>query len=205
MSGLSGEEIVRLLSFGLIGLYVSVLVIRLFRGRLVTGALTLLVWIAALLAVVTGYSYRTELQGVVDRVMATVVPGLPIDSGPREETVLRSSDGQFLVRGVAQGVRLAFILDTGASAVVLQAEDAARLGIDTRRLVFDAEVSTANGSALTAEAILPDLAVGKVHESNVPVLVARPGALRENLLGMSFLNRLASYSVVGNKLILRGR
>jgi aspartyl protease family protein len=39
----------------------------------------------------------------------------------------------------------------------------------------------------------------------VPALVSRPGALRENLLGMTFLDRLASFEVRGDRLILRER
>ena len=205
MNDLSQGQIVSLVTYGLIGLYLSSMIVRLFRGSLLTGALTLAFWVVAFLAVITGYSYRTELQGVVDRVMATVVPGLPIDSGAKEVTILRGSDGQFVVRGTADGVRLAFIFDTGASSVVLRAEDAVRLGIDPRRLAFDAEVATANGRALTAQTVIPTLAIGNVRETNVAVLVAKPGALHENLLGMSFLDRLASFSVAGNKLILRAR
>ncbi len=205
MSDLSQGEIVNLMVYGLIGLYLASAVTRLFRGRLVTGFVSLFFWAAALLVVVTGYSYRTELRGVVDHVMATIVPGLPVATGTREVTILRAADGEFVVRGAAGGVKLAFIFDTGASSVVLRAEDAARLGIDTRRLDYTLEVATANGRALTAEASIPDLAIGAVRESDVSVLVAKAGALHENLLGMSFLDRLASFSVAGNKLILRGR
>jgi aspartyl protease family protein len=205
MNDLSQSQMISLIIYGLIGLYLCAMIVRLFRGSLVTGTLTLAFWAIALLAVVSGYSYRSELQGVADRVMATVVPGLPIDSGTKEVTILRGNDGQFVVRGTAAGVHVAFILDTGASAVVLRAEDAIKLGIDPRRLAFDAEVSTANGRALTAQTMIPDLAIGNVRETNVPVLVAKPGALHENLLGMSFLDRLASFSVAGNKLILHGR
>ena len=205
MTDLSREEIISLVTYGLIGLYLTMAVTRMFRGRLAAGFGSLAVWAVALLALVTGYSYRTELQGVVDRVVATVVPGTPIDSAPREVTILRAADGQFEVRGVSSGVRLQFIFDTGASAVVLRAEDAVRLGIDPRRLAYDAEVATANGRALTAETTIPDLAIGSVRQRDVPVLVAKPGALHENLLGMSFLDRLASFSVAGNKLILKGK
>jgi aspartyl protease family protein len=49
------------------------------------------------------------------------------------------------------------------------------------------------------------LRVGSIAERRVRALVARPGALRENLLGMTFLERLTSYEVRGNRLILRGR
>ena len=45
---------------------------------------------------------------------------------------------------------------------------------------------------------------GGITERAVPALIAQPGQLRTNLLGMSFLNRLQSWEVRGDKLILRG-
>jgi aspartyl protease family protein len=39
----------------------------------------------------------------------------------------------------------------------------------------------------------------------VPALIAQPGQLKTSLLGMSFLNRLESYSVTSDRLILHGR
>jgi aspartyl protease family protein len=39
----------------------------------------------------------------------------------------------------------------------------------------------------------------------VPALIAQPGQLRTSLLGMTFLNRLESYSITSDKLILRAR
>ena len=205
MSDLTPSDLFNLLFYGAIGLWLTMAVTRMFRGRFVAGLLTLSFWIVAFLAVIVGYSYRFELNGVAQRVMATIVPGLPIENGAKEVAVMRTSDGEFVVRGTSGTVHLQFIFDTGASSVVLRAEDAQRLGIDTRRLTYDMEVSTANGQAATAESIIPDLAVGSVRVRDVPVLVAKPGALRESLLGMSFLDRLASFSVAGNKLILRGR
>ena len=205
MTDLTPSELFNLLALGLIGLSLTLAITRMFRGRVLVGLATLSFWAVALLAVVTGYSYRTELAFVAHRVMATVVPGLPIESGPKEVSILRTGGGEFLVRGTSGGVRLRFIFDTGASAVVLRAEDAVRLGIDTRHLAYDAEVSTANGRALTAEATLPDLTVGTVRVRDVAVLVAKPGALHENLLGLTFLDRLGSFSVADNKLVLRGR
>jgi aspartyl protease family protein len=52
---------------------------------------------------------------------------------------------------------------------------------------------------------LDRIAVGSIREQRVRALVAKPGVLHENLLGMSFLDRLASYEVRQNRLILRGR
>ena len=89
--------------------------------------------------------------------------------------------------------------------VVLTATDARKAGIDTRGLAFDVPVATANGSALAAEIRLDQVAVGPIVMRNVPALVARPGALEESLLGMSFLERLKSYTVERGRLILTAR
>ena len=51
---------------------------------------------------------------------------------------------------------------------------------------------------------LDRVAVGGIVERSVPALIAQPGQLRTSLLGMSFLNRLASWEVRGEKLVMRG-
>ena len=97
---------------------------------------------------------------------------------------------------------MTFLFDTGASAVVLTAEDARRAGVETSRLVFDVPVATANGAAMAAETRLDQIAVGPIVMRNVPAMVARRGALDGSLLGMSFLERLKSYTVEHDRLIL---
>ena len=103
------------------------------------------------------------------------------------------------------GVALPFIFDTGATSVVLRAEDAAALGIDIDKLNYSAVVSTANGTSRAAEITLASLAVGDIAERGIRALVARRGALQESLLGQSFLERLAGYSVANDRLTLRGK
>ena len=93
----------------------------------------------------------------------------------------------------------------GAPAGGRRAEPAARLKIPVRALTYDVEVMTANGRGLAAEVLLPQLTIGPLTQFNVKALVERPGALHENLLGMSYLNRLESFTVSNDKLVLRGR
>ena len=205
MDDLTNADLINLLFYGSLALWLALAIPRLFRGRVLAGLLALGFWVGALGVAVVGYSYRYELNRVAGRVVATLVPGTPIETSPREVTVIRDANGQFTVRGTAGSARLQFIFDTGASAVVLRAEDAARIGIRTRQLTYDVDVSTANGRARTAETVLPQLSIGSVTVHDVPVLVARPGALHENLLGMSFLDELASFSVSDDKLVLHGR
>jgi aspartyl protease family protein len=96
------------------------------------------------------------------------------------------------------------VLDTGASAVVLTQEAAKAAGLPLDMLAYNVSVDTANGRARAAAVTLDRLAVGDIVERAVPALIAQPGQLRTNLLGMSFLNRLESWEVRGDKLILRG-
>ena len=99
---------------------------------------------------------------------------------------------------------LALLVDTGASTVVLKPADAARIGIDTSALSFTTPVSTANGTTYAAPVRLKSVSVGPLEVRDVEALVAQPGALNENLLGMSFLKRLRSYEFTGDFLTLRG-
>ncbi|MDX7952312.1 TIGR02281 family clan AA aspartic protease [Lichenihabitans sp. Uapishka_5] len=205
LGGLDHDDWAAILFYGAIGLVLARAVPGLFRGRILAGFLALGTWIALFGVALTGYAYRTELNAVGTRVMAVVFPGTVVPTGDREVTVFRQPDGQFSIVAEAGKLRLPFILDTGASTVVLRAEDAVRLGIATRKLSYDIPVSTANGHALTAAVTLPGLAVGSIHERDVDALVARPGALHENLLGMSFLNRLASFTFSRDRVVLRGQ
>lgn len=204
-SELTRGDWIELSIYGSLALYVALTLPRLFRGNLGAAFGALLFWVAALFVAVAGYSYRFELGRVAARVMAVLVPGTAVETGVDEVTVIRRPDGQFVVNASVGTVRMPFVVDTGASAVVLRAEDAIKLKIPLGRLVYDVEVATANGRTLAASVELPRLSIGSLVQTDVKALVARPGALHENLLGMSFLSELASFTVADDKLILRGR
>lgn len=177
------------------------------RGRreFARSLLSLAAWLAIALVLVAGYAYRFEAADVFNRVTGSVVPGFTVTGRGGEVTISRSSSGGFIVRGLANDMPTRFIFDTGASTVVLKADDAERLGIRVRESDFTVGVSTANGRTRAAPVMLDELTIGGITERRVPALVARPGALGENLLGMTFLERLASYEVRGDRLIMRGR
>src|SRR4051794_25618585 len=126
---------------------------------------------------------------------------VPTDGG--EVVVARRADGSFPLAGQINDKTTRFVFDTGASAVVLTAESAAASGFQPEMLSFSVPVATANGRTLAAPVTLDRIAIGPIVEHRINALVARPGVLRENLLGMTFLDRLASYEVRGNRLILR--
>jgi aspartyl protease family protein len=119
--------------------------------------------------------------------------------------VRRRFSGEFIVPAKVNNRTIPFIFDTGASSVVLAADDAAAAGIPISALEFDAPIATANGAATAAVVRLEQIVVGPIVVKGVWALVARHGALKGSLLGMSFLERLKSYGVENGKLVLRGK
>jgi len=168
-----------------------------------TGSLAL--WAMVLVALTGAYTYRFEAADFLGRVASELLPSEPQVGEGGEVIVNRRLSGEFAVAARVNGARVTFLFDTGASVVVLTAADARRAGIDTTGLSFDVPVTTANGSALAAETRLDTIAVGPIVMHNLRALVARPGALEESLLGMSFLERLKSYTVERGRLILSAK
>ncbi len=152
---------------------------------------------------VVGYSYRFELREVADRVMAELVPGHVISRG-RTVEVARAANGDFDVAAQINGARVPMVLDTGASSVVLTRDDAKAAGLPLEVLAYTTNIETANGRTLAAPVRLDRIAIGSLVERSVEALVAQPGQLKTSLLGMSFLNRLQSWEVRGDRLLLRG-
>ena len=167
----------------------------------------MMIWAIIILALMTGYLFRYEAQDFASRLTGGLLPGSPIsrigDDGRQQVTIIRSASGHFEVRAAVNGKPLRFLVDTGASNIVLSHRDAVAIGINPATLRFIIPVFTANGRALSAEARIDVLAIGSIVRSNKKVLVSAPGALNESLLGISFLQTLSSYEVRGDRMILR--
>jgi len=179
-------------------------VLAMFRQNFSQALTQAMIWVVIGLALVLGYTYRFELYDVGDRVMVELMPGRAVSHGHTVE-LARAGTGDFRVGTEVNGMRIAMVLDTGASSVVLTHDDAKKAGLPTEFIKYAINVETANGHTLAAPATLDRLAIGSIVERQVPALIAQPGQLKTSLLGMSFLNRLESYSVTSDKLILRAR
>jgi aspartyl protease family protein len=205
IAGLPPDEFASLIALGALALLIASWVVQEFRGQWRRGVQAVLFWAALLVGLVGLYSYRAEINEVASRLIADMAPGEPVVGSGGEVSIARRMDGAFVVAGRVNDRDLRFIFDTGASTVVLTAESAQALGFTTAALNYNVPVSTANGRTMAAPVMLESLSIGTISERRVRALVARSGVLRENLLGMTFLERLASYEVRGNRLILRGR
>ena len=183
---------------------VGSVVLALFRDRFSEALQAALVWVVIALLLVVGYTYRAELREGGERVLGELIPGRPVSHG-RTVEIARGNSGEFQVSTNVNGARVSMVLDTGASAVVLTQDAARAAGLPLEVLAYTVNIDTANGRARAAAVTLDRVAVGTIVERAVPALIAQPGQLKTSLLGMSFLNRLDSYSVNSEKLVLRGR
>jgi aspartyl protease family protein len=183
--------------------FLGAAVLTMFRERFTQAVTAALLWVVVGLVLVIGYSYRFELGNVVDRVLAEIIPGHVISHG-RTVEVARTNAGDFDISARINGVRVPMVLDTGASSVVLTQQDAKAAGLPLEILNYTVSIDTANGRTRAAQVTLDRLAVGGLEERSVEALIVQPGQLRTSLLGMSFLNRLQSWQVSGDRLIMHG-
>jgi aspartyl protease family protein len=196
--------------FGALAYYTALIVflggsvLVMFRRSFSKALEAALFWIVVGAVLAFAYTYRAELRGIADRIMAELMPGRVAQRSQRTVEIVRGRAGDFQVAAQVNGSRVAMVFDTGASAVVLTQEAARLAGLPLEVLSYTVSVDTANGRTRAAAVTLDRVAVGGIVERSVPALIAQPGQLRVSLLGMSFLNRLESWEVRGDKLVMRG-
>jgi clan AA aspartic protease (TIGR02281 family) len=122
----------------------------------------------------------------------------------RAVQIPRGQGGEFALHARINGVNAPMVIDTGATSVVLTYETAKAAGLPLELLEYDVDVETAGGHTKAARLTLDRLAIGKLVERSVPALVVPHGQMKTNLLGMSFLDRLESWEVRPDRLMLHG-
>ena len=125
-------------------------------------------------------------------------------SPSRAVQIARGQSGEFALQARINGVSAPMVIDTGATSVVLTYETAKAAGLPLELLEYDVDVETAGGHTRAARLTLDRLAIGKLVERSVPALVVPHGQMKTNLLGMSFLDRLESWEVRADRLMLHG-
>jgi len=108
----------------------------------------------------------------------------------QEVQVLRNSAGMYTTVGSINGLTVNFLVDTGASQVALNADEARRLGIDFRVSGTPTAVDTASGVARAWAVKLDSVKVGSLEIRNVGAVVLEGSTPQHTLLGMTYLGRL---------------
>jgi aspartyl protease family protein len=128
----------------------------------------------------------------------------PRTASARAVQISRGQGGEFALQAKINGIATPMVIDTGATSVVLTHETAKAIGLPLELLEYDVDLETAGGHTTAARLTLDRLAIGKLVERSVPALVVPRGQMKVNLLGMSFLDRLESWEVHADSLMLHG-
>ncbi len=209
-AGMSGETIAIVAAMTAFLVYISGAALSAYRGRLSGAARDLAIWLGAVLVLVAGYSFRDEASFVVNRVAGELLPpGQAVDVGSKPQgraavRIRKRHDGHFIARAKVNGASVGLLIDTGATSVMLTPTAARAAGISLSNLSYTTPIQTANGSAYAAAIRIESIAIGSIVVRDVDALVAKPGLLRESLLGMSFLRRLRSFEFSSDFITLRG-
>ena len=172
------------------------------RRQPLVGLRNAAIWVGIGLALVIGYSYRDDLGNLGARLSGELVPQRGVAEGEDAMTFRAGQDGHFHVEALVDNVRVRFLVDTGASEVVLSPADARRLGFDRSNLEFVQMAETANGMVRGAPVRLREVVVGNLRLADVRASV-NAADMSESLLGMTFLSRLGGFEVSGDRLTLR--
>ncbi|MCV6593157.1 MAG: TIGR02281 family clan AA aspartic protease [Silicimonas sp.] len=164
------------------------------RANLGKSLRMMLAWGMILLGLVAGY-------GLWEDVRRDIAPRQTVSADGGAIEVPRGPGGHFFLTVNVQGTPLEFIVDTGATDVVLTLDDARAVGLDPDNLPFLGSARTANGPVKTAFTTVEFMAVGPARYDRVQVAV-NGGEMEESLLGMTFLSRFDKIEISNGSLIL---
>ncbi|MCC5971773.1 MAG: TIGR02281 family clan AA aspartic protease [Pararhodobacter sp.] len=137
-----------------------------------------------------------------------VLPSIAVQqAGEGAVELRRGRDGSFRLTLEISGHEGAtpqpvnFVVDTGATDIVLTREDAQALGFRADDLAFLGTARTANGVVRTARVVLDQVVIGDQEHRRVPALV-NEGELHVSLLGMAYLSRFSRIEMTRDRLRL---
>ncbi|MGR3464642.1 retropepsin-like aspartic protease family protein [Limimaricola sp.] len=115
--------------------------------------------------------------------------------------VPQARDGHYYLTLEINGAPVDFVVDTGATDMVLGREDARRAGIDPEKLDYFGSATTANGTVRTARVTLDSVALGGIEDENITAVVT-DGDLAGSLLGMGYLRLFGRLEIENGTLVL---
>ncbi|MEM7319465.1 MAG: TIGR02281 family clan AA aspartic protease [Pseudomonadota bacterium] len=140
--------------------------------------------------------------GLWEDIRGTIAPGQRMTVSDSQIEVPRAADGHYYLQLMINDTPVDFLVDTGASQMVLTAQDAARIGINPSDLNYFGRAMTANGEVRTAPVKLEQVELGPFSDSGVSAWV-NEGQMEQSLLGMGYLQRWPSIEISGGALVLK--
>ncbi len=190
---MDGETLARVGYLAIILVAVAGWVIVEFRQRMGQALRMALAWGLIFVGIMAGFGLWSDIR-------QDVMPMQEVTQGGTVE-VPRAEDGHYYLTLTVNGTPVPFMVDTGASGMVLAGADAERLGIDPDSLMFLGEANTANGVVRTAQVTLPVVELGPFRNEGFRAYVTE-GSLDQSLLGMDYLGQFRM-EFDGARLVLR--
>ena len=111
-------------------------------------------------------------------------------------------DGHFHLTLTINDRPINFLVDTGASDIVLTRKDAARVGFDPNRLDYWGMANTANGTVRLAIIRLETVRLGEFIDKNIRASVNK-APMEKSLLGMRYLSKFRAIEISNDQMILK--
>jgi aspartyl protease family protein len=189
---MDNDDVARLAYLSLLVLAIIGWVFVEYRGRMGFALRSAVAWVMIFVGLTAGYGLWTDMQ---DRMAASV------DTTDGTIALPRARDGHYYAPLTINDNDVEFMVDTGATQMVLSLQDAEQLGIDPTSLAFLGEAQTANGIVRTARVVLPVVEFGPFRDTDVVAYVSE-GEMDGSLLGMSYLGKFR-IEIAQGEMILR--
>lgn len=187
-------EIASLIYLGLLGIALAGSMLSANRHQIGKIAQYALVWGFIFIGAVAAI-------GLWPQVRNSVLPQQSVVTGTGEIVVPRNYDGHYYLTLELNGVPTRFVVDTGATDIVLTPQDAARAGVNLSGLRYTNRAMTANGLVETASIRLDRVSLGNITDRAVPAVV-NGSPMQESLLGMAYLNRFDRIEIQDGQMVL---
>jgi len=193
---MTGDDIANLIYLSVLILVIGGYFIAVSRTNLPKMLQQGAIWVFIFIGAITVAGLWSEMGTTsFSRQSVIQTDGSTIVSAPRDR------DGHYYLSLIINDAPIRFVVDTGATDLVLTKEDAARVGLDPKQLAYLSIANTANGQVRLARVRLDSVQLGDITDQDVRAVV-NEGDMRESLLGMTYLQKFGRIQIEGNRLTL---
>lgn len=155
------------------------------------------IWALIFVGVIGAYGLWEDIRSDIAPRQAIVEGGDSAGS----VVVPRGPDGHYHLSLTVNDTPIRFIVDTGATQIVLSQRDAMAAGLDPASLRYSGTALTANGMVRTAPVTLDRISLEGLTDRNIRAVV-NEGAMENSLLGMSYLGLYSRIEIADDQLLL---
>jgi len=190
---MDADQIARLAFIGLIAASLAGWLFMQLRGQLSRSLQYLAVWALLFVGVIAAYGLWSDIRRDIAPAQAMLQDG--------RIALPQGRDGHYHMTLTVNGARIDFVVDTGASDIVLSQSDADRAGLDPDTLAYIGSAQTANGVVQTAPVRLDIVQLGDRTDRDLRAVV-NGGAMDGSLLGMAYLRLFSRIEIADGTMIL---